>query len=286
MSSNSETPREEPETPSEEAVATVVTPNPAEEGLPLDFPLTPEDVQDEAVRGDFVIRWAVVLLALLMGFSLIDQTMTLVHVKSGEYLSANGFLPPHGGDPFSATAEKRTWINLSWLFDLVAAGAYGAGSWLGVSILKGLVAAAAFWHLVRISRPKLPTWWGSICAIPALLACQPRMTAMPEVVTLLGVALTLRLLHEWKTHGNQRSLWMLVPVFLLWSNLDNRVFVGVWLLLLTAAGEALTRIPVESRRPLKPLLIGVGCAVVATLVHPFPGSWIHETVQLYQKVYP
>ncbi|MCA9095728.1 MAG: hypothetical protein KDA68_19750, partial [Planctomycetaceae bacterium] len=137
MSSNSETPREEPETPSEEAVATVVTPNPAEEGLPLDFPLTPEDVQDEAVRGDFVIRWAVVLLALLMGFSLIDQTMTLVHVKSGEYLSANGFLPPHGGDPFSATAEKRTWINLSWLFDLVAAGAYGAGSWLGVSILKG-----------------------------------------------------------------------------------------------------------------------------------------------------
>lgn len=278
MSSNPESTPEE--------IAVVTEQKPTDEGLPLDFPLTPEDVQDEAIRGDFVIRWAIVLLALLMGFALIDQTMTLVHVKSGEYLIGNGILPPRGGDPFSATAEKRTWFNLSWLFDLLVAGAYGAGSWIGISVLKGLLVAATFWQMVRISRPKLPTWWGSICVIPALVACQPRMTALPEIMTLLGVALTLRLLHEWKSVGSPRSLWLLVPLFFLWSNFDNRVYLGVWLLVLTAVGEALTRIPAESRRPLKPLLTVIVCAIAATFVHPFPGGWLIEPWTLHQQVYP
>lgn len=278
MSSNPEVP--------EEAPSPIVTPNPADEGLPQDIPLTPEDVQDEAIRGDFVIRWAVVLLALLMGFALIDQTMTLVHLRSGQYLAEHGFLPPRGGDPFSATADTRTWFNLSWLFDLLVAGAYGAGSWIGVSVLKGLLAGATFWQLLRISRPGLPTWWGSICAIPALLACQPRFTALPEIMTLLGLALSLRLLHEWKRGGNPRSLWLLVPLFFLWSNLDGRVFVGVWLLALFLVGELLTRVPEETRRPLGPMLTALGCAIGATFLHPFPGRWILEPWVLYGQVYP
>ena len=35
--------------------------------MPEYEPLTPELVQDEAARGDFMLRWAVVLLAFLMG---------------------------------------------------------------------------------------------------------------------------------------------------------------------------------------------------------------------------
>ncbi len=270
---------------SEEAVAAAPAANP-EEGLPLDFPLTPEDVQDEAVRGDFVIRWAVVLLGLLMGFALIDQTLALVHVKSGQYLLEHGMLPPRGGDVFSATAGNRTWFNLSWLFDVLAAGAYGLGSWMGVSVLKALLVAGAFWQMVKISRPGLPTWWGSVCAIPALLACQPRFTALPEVVTLLGVAVTLRLLHEWRNQGSVRALWGLVPLFWLWSNLDAHVFVGAWLLVLTVIGEALTRVPAEGRRAMKPLLATSACALLATLAHPFPGAWLSEPMRLFQEIYP
>ena len=36
-----------------------------DEDLPEQYELTAEDVEDEAIRGDFMLRWAVILLALL-----------------------------------------------------------------------------------------------------------------------------------------------------------------------------------------------------------------------------
>ncbi|MCH7989673.1 MAG: hypothetical protein IID46_11080, partial [Planctomycetes bacterium] len=65
-----------------------------DDGLPEWEPLTPELVEDEAIRGDFVLRWAVILLALLLGCTKISETATLVHIKSGEYMAGHGVLPP------------------------------------------------------------------------------------------------------------------------------------------------------------------------------------------------
>ena len=78
----------------EQAGDVTATPTPTgEEGLPEWEPLTPELVEDEAIRGDFVIRWAVVGLALLLGVSEISETRTLLHLKSGQYLIGHGLLP-------------------------------------------------------------------------------------------------------------------------------------------------------------------------------------------------
>src|SRR5262245_2286469 len=93
--------------------------------LPEDDPLTPELLEDEAQRGDIMLRWAVVLLALLLGCTEIGDTQTLVHVKTGQYLLSHGILPPRT-DVFSSTATDRSWVNLSWLFDIALAGAYAA----------------------------------------------------------------------------------------------------------------------------------------------------------------
>ena len=41
-----------------------VPPTASTEGLPEYEPLTPEMVEDEAIRGDFVMKWAVILLAI------------------------------------------------------------------------------------------------------------------------------------------------------------------------------------------------------------------------------
>ena len=59
-----------------------VPPAATTEGLPEYEPLTPEMVEDEAVRGDFVMKWAVILLAVLFGCTLVVETSTLVHQEA------------------------------------------------------------------------------------------------------------------------------------------------------------------------------------------------------------
>lgn len=82
-----------------------------DDDLPDWEPLTPELVEDEAIRGDFMLRWAVVLLTLLFAWTKIDDSRVLVQIRSGEYMAGHGFLPP-ATDVFSATAQARPWINL------------------------------------------------------------------------------------------------------------------------------------------------------------------------------
>ncbi len=102
MSSASEHPAETPAIPASP---------PPEVAAPLDMPhenatppavddfedyeeLTPELVEDEAIRGDFVLRWSVVLMAFLFGATCIAESATLVHVASGRYLWSHGVWPP------------------------------------------------------------------------------------------------------------------------------------------------------------------------------------------------
>ena len=126
-------------------------------------PLTPELVEDEAVRGDFVLRWAVVLLALLIGCRQLMDTETLLQVKTGRYLATHGLWPP-STDVFSATATERRWVNLSWLWDLVSAGAFAVGDGIGLSLVTALLVALTWWLLGQVSRAGISDWFGSMVA--------------------------------------------------------------------------------------------------------------------------
>ena len=188
-----------------------ISPNPeslaatgsVDEGLPEWEPLTPELVEDEAIRGDFVIRWVVVGLALLLGVSQIAETRTLLHIKSGQYLAQHGFLPS-ATDVLSYTANDRRWVNLSWLFDLVMAGVvFAVSGGIGLSMIQGAMAVLAFGLLAHTVRPNIRTWWGSICAVLALLACYPQFTVQPELITITGSE--FRVVDAWSSRRSRAS---------------------------------------------------------------------------------
>lgn len=257
----------------------------ADEGIPEYEPLTPELVEEEAIRGDFVLKWAVVLLAFLLGCTRIGETATLVHVKSGQYLASHGFLPPRT-DVLSYTAAEHPWVNLSWGFDLLVAGAYAVGGFAGLSLLKAALAAVTFAFLVQIYRPALPTWWGSVCAATALLAVHLRLTAQPALITLLGTAVVLWLLHSWRQldYERKRVLW-LVPVFLLWSNLDPRMYVGLTLVFLYVAGDSLDALlkrsiamPAAARKQLWQVF---AACLVAAMINPFGWKSLAAPLAIY-----
>ena len=222
------TPIESP-APAPEAATTAVAQQSPSEDLPEWEPLSPEIVEDEAIRGDFMLRWAVILLGLLLGCRQIAETQTLVRIRTGEYLTSHGILPPRT-DIFSYTAGDRTWVNLSWLFDLSVGLLHRLGGPLALSVGVGLAGAALIYGLVNLNRSKLPTWWHAVCAGVLLLALFPQFVPLPKLVTLLGVAWCLRELIQWTTTKQPRSLWCVVVTLAVWSNLDARAYFG-WLLL-------------------------------------------------------
>lgn len=269
-----------PEVATDPSVAT----DEGEEGLPEWEPLTPELVEDEAIRGDFVIRWAVVGLALLLGTAQISETRSLVHLKSGQHLISHGLIPA-AKDVFSLTASDRKWVNLSWLFDIFMAGAYSISGGIGLSILQGLLAGLTFGLLAHAARPNIRTWWGSICAVLALLACYLQFTIQPELITLLGTSFVLWTLVRAEQPGQSKWLWSLVPVLWVWAQLDQRAWLGWFLLMLWAAGESISRD--KSSEDEKGLRWKVAFASLAlTAVHPFLWeSWL-APIRMYMTDYP
>lgn len=257
--------------------------------LPEYEPLTPELVEEEAIRGDFMLRWFLILLAALFACSEIAETRTLMHVASGRYLSDNGWLPP-ANDVFSSTATDRAWTNLSWLFDLLTAGLFSAGGATALSVTKILIGGLTFGLLVHISRAEISSWWGTVCAALAAVACYPQFTWQPEVVTLLGVTVTLWLFHHWREQKGGWQLWLLIPMFAVWSNLDPRMYLGVAVLVFYAAGEAVGNwlgrpgLPEgPSRRQL--WLVTAGC-IGAALINPFGWQSLLSPLSLYGIEYP
>lgn len=251
--------------------------------------LTPEDIEDEAIRGDFVLRWLIVLLATIIACKPIDDSATLLHVKTGELIAVNGGLPPHTG-AFSYTAAEREWVNPAWLFDLIAAGIYAAAGPVGLTVLQMLVAAVVFGILVHLGRPGISTWWGSVCAGLALLASHSLLTPTPDLVTLLGLAVVLWILKRWRSDDSPAVVWWLIPLFLLWANLDPRMFVGMALLVAYALGtevsaraDSTSEIPAERRLP---LWGAIGGSLAATLVNPFGWKIWAVPAWMYAYEYP
>ena len=268
-----------------------------EDELPEWEPLTPEDVEDEAIRGDFVLRWAAVLLAFLLACTAIADSRALVHVRSGEYLLSHGVLPP-ATDVFSSTAGDRPWINLSWLFDILTAVTWKIGGDMGLSLLRAALVAGAFGLLVHISLRNVSTWWGSILAALALLAAWPQLTVEPRTITLLGLATELWLLHLWQRTQSPRPLMAIAGLLLVWSNCDPRAFLGLYLLVLFAGGETIASLrtggdpEATDTAESSPgsgtgrLWLAVAGGLVAMLINPFGWHSLLSPVSLYSLEYP
>lgn len=277
--------------PTADAPALPVTEAPTQAGDLDEYePLTPELVEEEAIRGDFVLRWAVVLLAFLLGSTRIADSAALVHIKTGQYLASHGILPP-ATDVFSYTASDRPWTNLSWVFDLFSAAVYSLGDFAGLSVMKALCIALAFWMLGRISRPGTSTWWGSICGALALLGCHLQLIAQPSLLTFFGLALVFAIIHPWReAPAGSPRIWLLVPLLLFWSNLDPRAWLGLLATLLYLAGDGLgywlnspAALATASRRQL--LKVNAASAA-AMLIHPFGWKSLAAPWLLYTVEYP
>ncbi len=255
--------------------------------LPEDEPLTPELVEEEAIRGDFMLRWATIFLAILMAFTQISDTKPLVLIRSGEYMRSHGFLPPRT-DQFSLTADGKPYANVSWLFDHVVSLAWSIGGTAGLTVLKVLLGGFAAWLLTRISIPGVPTWWNSILTGLAVVACSQDFMPTSEIISVLGMTLVMHMLIQHRLGTSSNLQWKLPLLFAVWCNLDSKAWVGVYVVCLYAAGSAVARLSGSSNSEKSTSSIGIiaGLCVVALLVNPFPMASLLTPVTTYSTEYP
>lgn len=264
-----------------------------EDELPEEEPLTPEIVEEEAIRGDFMLRWAAVFLALLFGFSKISDTRTLVHIRSGENMRSNGFLPS-GTESLSFSAEGQTYANVSWLFDHLVSFVWSAGQETGLTLFKALLAVVIATTLANISVPGVATWWSSICAVFAIVACSGDFAAQTELMTLLGMVLVLRWLHQHREGTAQGLIWKLPLLMAVWCNVDPRAWIGALTVLLYAVGMQIGKrrrsaddAPAAASGAVGgSLWLTAALSFAALLVNPFPLNSLLSPTTIYSVEYP
>jgi hypothetical protein len=137
-------------------------------------------------------------------------------------------------DQFSFTRFGVIWTNHHWLSQIALYGLYRIGGFLAIGAGVALLACASLGTVyTQMGEPALLR---AFVIVLAGLVAAPVWVPRPELVTmvLLGVVGYLLYLFKWK-HSDR--LWLLVPIFIIWSNLHGGYIVGLALSGAMVAGE-------------------------------------------------
>ena len=188
------------------------------------------------------------------------------HLRTGQLIAQTGAIPTH--DVFSYTALGQPWVIPEWLAELVMYQLYAAGGYATVVAAFSLAVTGAYFVLYRLLLKlevgrtvalALVVWTAAI----RLAQWAPR----PQLITFLFFAIALYLLFSYKQHGRAR-LWLLPLMTVIWVNAHGGYVIGLLLIGLFAAGEALNCVTHRPAAPLRPLILAGVASAVAALANP------------------
>ena len=242
-------------------------------------------------------RGIVILLnVLLVAFVLNLILQPLLEPDLGWHLRAGLDLVDHGWrlpdtDPYSHTMPDWHWVEHAWLTDGLLALIYrGLGAFGGIGLIAsfGVVTGLAWW--VGSGCAAVPATYRLTAMVGSLWVALPFLGARTQLVSLLGVALLLRV---WRhiQQGQGRWVWMLPPLFLCWANLHGGFTAGLFLLTVLLSLSLVATLckewwpcpvsldePVLSWAELRHCAIALGLAMAVTVVNPY--GW-----GLYVEIY-
>jgi tetratricopeptide (TPR) repeat protein len=237
--------------------------------------------QKGRLRFDRIMAGLVLVFAFLLGATVIHNSDVFLHLATGRYLAAD--FSGIGVDLFCCTTEGVLWVNHSWLFDLLSYGLYSLyDGGLFLVLLRAAVVVGLAATLLQIRQREDNIWLPVVTTAVALTAMSPWLLYQPVIVSHLFFALTLFILVQRGTvriAGRTLSrLWLLIPLFLLWVNLDGWFILGPVTVALFLLGEGIQTLlgaprkaGGDEREPVNLKLLGVVFVggLAACLVNPF-----------------
>jgi len=175
-----------------------------------------------------VLAWA----AGIASFRLTDNSF-FTHLATGRIILDEGRVP--SSDPYSFTAAGEPWTVQSWLASVAYGTAEQIGSDAGLRVLMLAVFLGAMTVLWKVTSPA-PTVLSRMAIVAlALFVVTDLWGERPYMVGVIGLGLV------WLAQEGRLRPWLLVPVLWVWVNAHGSFPLGIALVLLTAAGDALDR---------------------------------------------
>ena len=191
------------------------------------------------------------------------------HLRYGEYFAQHGRLLTE--NVLSTTMTSYRWVNPSWGTDLITYWAFTALGFAGLSALGAAVAAAGFWLAARAGAAG--PWEMALLAPAFVLLEQPMLLgsfrAQSLTFPLLGALLFFA--HKFE-QGDRRWLFLIVPLFVLWTNLHGHFMLGLGLLGVWAVTYVCVqryRTGTFSGAEIRTLGLVVLSSALATLLNPY-----------------
>jgi hypothetical protein len=121
------------------------------------------------------------------------------HLATGRWIVEHRALPLT--DPFAIASDRHEWINGEWLFEVVTHGAHEIVGLAGMSVVRGLLAAAIFTFVFFKSRRDL------LLTAIAFAGAMQTFDLRPSSVALLFVVLAISA-RSWMVHAVIAALWI------------------------------------------------------------------------------
>jgi hypothetical protein len=201
------------------------------------------------------------------------------HLRTGQYIIENRIIPHT--DPFSFTGNNREWVTHEWLSEIILYSLYRIGG-LGLLALvfAGIITSA--FGLAYIRSNSKPYIAGFVMLLGAI-ASAPIWGVRPQMFSLLLFSIYLVLLEKYFQTKHTKYLIALPFLMLLWVNLHAGYALGLVLIAVFIAGNAIkiflpdNWITTEEVRPhpniLLPAIGSLIACILADSINP-NGVWM------------
>jgi tetratricopeptide (TPR) repeat protein len=196
---------------------------------------------------DRVLILLVAAFAFALGCQELYDADIWWHVRAGQFIWSQAKIP--ATDPFTSASFGRPWIDLHWFFQLLLAAAHAAGGVQGMILFAAFTCATAVLVALSARDRRSPTWLLVLCWLPAIWLMSARFIPRPEILSLLGIAVYLSVLH--RAEHRPALSWTLVPVQIAWVNAHALSVLGPVIMVLYLV-DRLVRSRIDSEKNAPP----------------------------------
>ncbi len=204
------------------------------------------------------------LIGLIVVFALrlINNADIGFHLRGGQWILQNLSFP--GKDVFTYTVNTHDYIDMQWLYQVIIYLVQTVSGYIGMTISNVILILAAFYFFYRIMQLReIPLSLIVVTGLLVLLAIHIRFSYRPELMTWIGVMLTIFILEAYYYNG-KKNLYFLPIVMVVWVNMHGLFMIGLFVMF-----SYFISIWIRDKKPDLYLLKWFGIAIVATLVNPY-----------------